>query len=203
MRINKLKSYFCFVLVGSLFFTTTVARASINRAALVLAKPSKYFGPQGQVISPELVDSYNQIKAQTKPFDMTQIIPSDIQASADSGFIFARIADQSISSLFNSAEMRATPIGKTATDVEKKLKQDVTLSQGQVLHKFTFQVQAFQSVARVDYTGYANATLKYQAADSSLGLEVFEKISKSKEVVVAHLNKPTDRVSSLSLRWNF
>ncbi len=179
------------------------APASINRAVLVLVKPSNLFGPSGEGLSPELIDNYNKIKASEKPFDAAQVIPEGMTPTEDSGLIFSRIADRSVSSFFNSAQMRATPLGQTATTVEQKMKQDVTVESAGIQHKMTFQVQAFQGLAKIDYSGLANATLKYQSRESIVGLEVFEKITKTKELVIGQLNKPDDRISSVNLRWNF
>jgi hypothetical protein len=177
--------------------------ASINRAVLTIVRPSKVFGLEGEFISPELIDTYNHIHAQQKPFDIGQIVPMDMQPSDNSNLIFSKIADRSVSVFMNSSEVRSTPFGKTTTSVEQKLKQDVTIEQGDIKHKIAFSIQAFQATARVDYTGYINATLKYQANEASTGLEVFETVSKGKDLVVSHTTKPDDRVSTVSMRWNF
>ena len=177
--------------------------ASINRAALVLVKPSSLFGPSAQGLSPELVDAYNKTKSDEKPFDPSLMIPTGMQPTADSNRVFSQVADQSVSSFFSSAQVRSTPFGKTATTVEQKMKQDVTLHSGEIEHKFVLRVQAFQALAKIDYTGYTNATLRYQARESSVDLEVFEKITKTKDLVLGQLNKPNDRISSVQVRWNF
>jgi hypothetical protein len=198
-------------LAGALFVCAGYAQphskrdpSAINRAVLVIVKPSKFFGnKQEPSLSPELIDSYNKVKASQKPFDLGTVIPSSLAPTDDSSAVFSKIADQSISSFFNSAQVRATPLGKTATTVEQKMKQDVTMHSGEIEHKFTFQVQAFQALAKIDYKGFTNATLKYEGHRSAMGLEVYEKITKDKELVLEQLNKPDDRVSSVNVRWNF
>jgi hypothetical protein len=178
--------------------------SAINRAVLVLVKPSKFFGNnQEPSLSPELIDSYNKVKAREKPFDVQTVIPTSLAPTDNSNAVFSKIADQSISSFFNSAQVRATPFGKTATTVEQKMKQDLVVQSGETQHKFTFQVQAFQALAKIDYTGFTNARLKYEGHSAAIGLEVFEKITKDKELVLEQLNKPDDRVSSVNVRWNF
>lgn len=167
-----------------------------------MSKPSSVFGSNID-IAPELLSSYNEAKSLDKPFDVAQVVPLDLRPSDDSNKIFSRVADQSLSSFFNSPAMRASPIGKTATEVEHKMKQDVVLIHGKTEHKLSFQVQAFQGIARVDYSGLTHACLKYQASESSLGLEVSEKVSRGQDLVVSHITKPTDRLSSVSMRWNF
>lgn len=179
------------------------APSSINRAVLVLVKPSSLFGPTGAALSPELIDTYRKIKASETHFDASQVIPEGMTPTEDAGLVFSKIADRSFSSFFNSAQMRSTPLGKTATTVEKKMKQDVTVESDGVKHKMTFQYQAFQGLAKIDYSGLANASLKYQARESILNFEVYEKLSKSKELVLGQMSSPADRVSSVNVRWNF
>lgn len=178
------------------------APSAINRAAVVMSKPSSVFGSNID-IAPELLSSYNEVKATEKPFDAAQVLPMDMRPTESSGEVFSRVADQSLSSFFNSPQMRASPIGQTATKVEHQLKQDVVLGRGAIEHKVSFQVQAFQGIARVDYSGLTHACLKYQASESSLGLEVSEKIARGQDLVVSHVAKPADRLSSVSMRWNF
>jgi hypothetical protein len=127
----------------------------------------------------------------------------DIEPGSSSNTVFSKIADKSLSTFINSDEVRATPFGKTTKTVEEKLKQDVTIQQGEIKHKLVFSVQAFQTTARVDYTGFVNATLKYQASEASTGLEVFEKVTKDKDLVLSHVAKPADQISAVSMRWNF
>jgi hypothetical protein len=177
--------------------------SAINRAVIVMSKPSAIFGSNID-IAPELLSSYNAVRASEKPFNAAQVVPMDMKPSENSNEVFSKVADQSLSSFFNSPEMRASPIGQTATEVEKKMKQDVSLGgSGTVEHKLSFQVQAFQGVAQMDYTGFTHACLKYQASESSVGVEIYEKVAGARDLILGHVDKPTDHLSTLSMRWNF
>jgi hypothetical protein len=172
--------------------------SAVSRDVMRLQKPVS------TAFSAELISSYNYVKSTEKPFDMVQLVPTDLSPTSDSSAVLSQVADRSLSTLLNSSEMRATPIGRTATSVEQKMKQEVVVSGGgPVQHKFTFQVQAFQAIARVDYKGFANASLKYKASESSLALEIWEKVTRTRDLVVSHISKPQDRVSSVGMRWNF
>ena len=173
------------------------APAAIPRDLIQMQKPAS------AAFSPDLIASYNYVKSTQKPFDITQVVPLDLQPTDDSNSVFSKVADQSLSSIFNSPELRQTPFGQTATQVEEKVRQDVVMNQGGIQHKLTFQVQAFQSVARLDYKGYTNASLKYKASESSMALEVWEKITRTRDVILSHITKPDDRLSSVAMRWNF
>jgi hypothetical protein len=206
----KLITIFLVVLVMAMMSFPKIAYgatrnpAAINRAAIAMATPSKILNISKE-ISPELLYTYQKLKAEQKPFDVSQVLPSDLTPTNDSNLVFSKIADRSLSSFFNSEQLRATPIGRTATQVEQKMKQDISIKANKIEHKFTFQIQAFQTIAKIDYRGLTNASLKYQASNSTMGLEVFDRLprTKNKDLVISHVANNTERISSLSVRWGF
>ena len=180
--------------------------ASIDSAAAVVKPSSIFHSDSGTTLSPELISAYQYVKSQEKAFDMAQVIPLSLQPTDNSSQVFSQIADKTAGVIFNSPAVRASSLGRTATDVEQKMKQEVVLSDGSpdsVKQKLNFNVQAFQTTARLDYTGYTHAAVKYQASASTLGFEVSEKVSGNKDLVVSHDIKPDDRLSQVSLRWTF
>jgi hypothetical protein len=179
--------------------------ASINRAVVMISTPSKvFYGQNGKSLSPELIATFNQIKASEKPLDLAQLIPLDMIPSDNSSQVFSQVADRSMTNFLNSPEVRATSFGRTATSVENSMKKEIVLGSAQsVQHKFNFNVQAFQTVAQVQYTGVTNAAVKYKISESKLAVEIFEKIKGGKDIVLSHISSPVDRISQLSLRWNF
>lgn len=156
-------------------------------------------------LSPELIKDYEVVKQREKNFDPGQVVPLDMKPTDDSGEVFSRIADYSLSNFFNSAAVKSSPLGKTADRVEKKVKQDIVIndSENHVQHKVSFQLQAFQEQAKIDYTGYLNASLKYHAPDSATIFEIQEPLAKNKEVYVNHTATPSDRLSEVGMRWSF
>ncbi|MEZ0391907.1 MAG: hypothetical protein ACAH59_06810 [Pseudobdellovibrionaceae bacterium] len=199
--------------VGQSFLSLTAANtksrrpASINRAAQTVAAPSKiFYGENGTSISPELIANYNHVKASEKPIDISSIIPLDMKPTHDSAAVFSQVADQSLTTLFNSPELRESSIGQTATAVEQKMKQEVVIGSEDpesTQHKLNFNVQAFQATAQVQYTGLTNAALKYKIAKNELAMEVFEKVASNQDVVLSHSISSADRVSEVSFRWSF
>jgi hypothetical protein len=178
------------------------APASINHAAIMMATPSKiFYGDDGTEISPELIANFNQVKASDKPVDMAELIPMDMQPSTSSSDVFAKVADKSMTTFWNSPSVRESSIGRTATDVEQTMKQEVVINGDDptaIQHKFNFNVQAFQTLAQIQYTGLTNAALKYKIAENLLSLEVSEKF-----LVVSHSIGRDYRLSEVNMRWTF
>jgi hypothetical protein len=183
--------------------------SSINRAAITVSTPSKvFYGENGQALSPELIANFYQIKATEKPLDMAELIPMDMQPSNNSTQVFTRVADRSLTTFLKSEAVRESTLGQTATAVQQKMKQEVVLGDGSgdpkaVQHKLNFNLQAFQAMAQVEYSGLTNAALKYKIAENKIALEVFEKISNNKDFVVSHSVSSADRISEVAFRWVF
>ena len=179
--------------------------AAINHQIVMQIQKNLLLDSQSRPsISPELIANYKQMKASEKPLDMSLLIPMDMSPSDDSVQVFSKVADKSANQFFNSSEMRATALGRTATSVENSMKQEVVFGGSQSTeHSFKFNLQAFQTLAQIQYKGFTNAALKYKANESKVALEIFEKILGGKDVVLSHVMSPSDRLSQLSLRWNF
>jgi hypothetical protein len=173
----------------------------------MMAAPSKiFYGNDGAEISPELIANYNQVKSNDKPLDMRLIIPLDMQPSSDSSAVMAQVADRSMTSFLNSSAVRESTVGRAATTVEQKMKQEVVFGSNDsksIQHKLNFNLQAFQALAQIQYTGYTNAAIKYKIAESKVALEMFEKFYGNHDVVLSHTIGRDNRVSELSVRWTF
>lgn len=184
------------------------APAAINRAALSIVQPSKIFYGEdgGDALSPEMIANFNVIRHDEKPLDVASLIPMDMQPTDSSSEVFSQVADKSMTTILNSEAVRGSTIGQAATKVEQKLKTEVTIGGSEpksIQHKLNFSAQAFQATAQVLYTGFTNAALRYKIAEHKLGVEVFEKVTGNKDVVMSHTMTPEDRLSEISVRWNF
>jgi hypothetical protein len=181
--------------------------ASINRAAIMVSTPSKiFYGEDGTSISPELIANFNHIKTADKPLDASSIIPIDMVASNDQSLVFAQVADRSLNSFLNSQAVRESTVGQAATTVEQKMKQEVIFggeNTASVQHKLNFSVQAFQTLAQIQYSGYTNAAIKYKIASAQVDVELFEKFSGNRDLVFNHTITKENRMSGMSMRWNF
>lgn len=180
---------------------------SINRAVILVTEPSRvFYGQNGKSLSPELIANFNSVKSTEKPIDTATYIPMDMPASGDSSFVFNQVADKSLGTILNSEAVRMSSVGRAATEVENNMKTEMVIGGGSpksLQHKLNFNVQAFQALAQVEYTGFTNAAVKYKVAENKVGLEVFEKIMTNKDLVLSHTASPADRVSEVSMRWTF
>ena len=139
--------------------------------------------------------------------DVGRVIPQTMQPTNDQGKIAAQIVDRSMNSYFDSADFKNSGIGRQTKSVEKKMQQNVAFGGGDdpmaTRHVFKFQMKATDQKAMVDYTGFFNAELSYQAGIQTTNLEVFEDLAARTKVVLAHLATPTDTRNVVSLRYNF
>ena len=173
----------------------------------MVSKPSKiFYGDDGEPISPELIANFNQVKASEKPWDPQEMIPIDMQPTNSASQVAAQVADRTATTLWNSPTIRESSIGHAATTVEETLKQEVVLGDSRpqsIQHKFNFNVQAFQTLAQIQYSGFTNAAIRYKITESKFAFELFEKITGNKDLVVSHTIGREDRLSAMSVRWTF
>jgi hypothetical protein len=181
--------------------------AAINRAALTVSTPSKvFYGENGQALSPDLIMNFNHMRATEKPFNIAEHIPLDMKPSNSTMEVFSQVADRSLSTFFNSPSVRESSLGKAATTVEQKMNQEVAFGgtdPKSIQHRLNFNVQAFQALAQVQYTGLTNAALKYKLTENKMALEVFEKVATNQDFVMSHTMSSSDQVSEVSFRWSF
>lgn len=183
--------------------------ASIGPGAS-LATPSKVFwGQMDEPLAPDLIAIYHSVKeqeAQEQHFQTGDIIPTSLAPTGDIKQVVNQIADRSTNTLFHSKSFRESAVGQTTTKVENSLKKEVVIGGHEpqsVQHKVNFNLEAFQSIARIQYTGYANAAVTYKIAEEKLGVEVSESVGRQQDLIVSHQVSPLDRFSQLSMRWSF
>jgi hypothetical protein len=136
--------------------------------------------------------------------DVAKYIPSSMANSNSQGFVASQILDRSMTSIFDSKEFQETSVGKASKSVEKSMAQDVAISGDDPLstkHIFKFQVKAANAKAQMDYTGFFNAQVSYQAASQTTNLEIFQDLSKTTKLVYDHSANPVETRNMVSLRW--
>lgn len=211
------KVVFAFFIFGVLAFrlieapTQVASRgpASSDRLLVALAKPSKWFGAGTFVPAP--ARQKNPATEQAH-LDASNYIPSDMAIDPElpsqqkGEIVVNRIADHSLTHYFNSPDFRKTSLGRTATDVEKKVKQEVVLkgaSKDSIEHKFNFQVQAFQTLAKVEYIGFAQFSVSYNFRYETADMELAEKINARQSISLVHSRAPSESKSHVRMSWSF
>jgi hypothetical protein len=139
--------------------------------------------------------------------DVGRVIPTDLAATSDGGEVALKIGDHALKNLLNSPAIKNSTVGRTATKVQDNLKTEMVVSSGAgkkaVDHKFTFQVLALQAVSRVQYKGWVNAEVNYNARAKESNVELTEKVWDNKEFVISHATSNVQDLSSVGLRWNW
>lgn len=137
--------------------------------------------------------------------DLNKIVPTDVTSKSDSA-VLQQMGDKAVQAWLKSSAMKDLSLVQTAQKVEQALKTEVELGDsedGETKHKLNFQVQAIQSVSRVDYKGFFDMTLSYNMRDSKTGVEIREKIFKNKDLFLNHSSDKDETTSMVGMRWGF
>ncbi len=137
--------------------------------------------------------------------DVEKIIPMDLQQTNDLNRVATQIADHSLQTWFNSAEVQGSVFGQTANSVQKKMATNITLKSNApraIEHKFCLQVLALQAMAKVQYTGWLNAVFNYDAKAAESMVEFSEKVF-NKDLFVNHTSSSRGNISSVGIKWGW
>lgn len=137
---------------------------------------------------------------------VAEIIPTDVKATDSTGSVMNRIMDRSLNYWYNNSGFKESAIGRVAEETQEKLKTDVVVkgaSPKATTHKFSFRIEAFQALAKVEYTGWMRAMVDYNAQKAQTNFAVREKIWKDKDLVVSHSMSSREGVSSMGVGWSW
>jgi hypothetical protein len=136
--------------------------------------------------------------------DLNKIIPSNVSATDPSNNVLKKIGDKAVNVWLKSSSMQQVSIVRAANKVEQAMKAEVDLApDSDVKQKLNFQVQAFQTLSRIDYTGYVDATVSYNLRDQKTGYEIRHKVFRNKDLYVNHTDSKSESLSSVGLKWSF
>ncbi|WP_413569343.1 hypothetical protein ACLWBD_01910 [Bdellovibrio sp. HCB117] len=137
--------------------------------------------------------------------DVAKVIPLDLKAGDSQGTVLGRIADRGFSLWFNSRMMKETALGRFAEQTQEKLKTDVVVpasSKEGVSHKFSFRVEAFQALAKVEYSGWLKAAFNYDAKAAATDIVLKEKY-RNKDLFVTHKANKDEDLSMVGVAWSW
>lgn len=137
--------------------------------------------------------------------DVEQIIPTDFTPDDGSSTVFSRIADRGFNYWYKNSEFKNSAVGRAAENAQEKLKTDVVVPSNKkgMNHKFSFRVEAFQTLAKMEYSGWTKAAVNYNAARAQTNFEVSEKVWKDKDLVLSHSVTSRENVSSAGVKWSW
>lgn len=139
--------------------------------------------------------------------DVEEVVPTSEIAPTDSGSsVISRILDKGFNYWYKNSELKKSAVGRAADSAQEKLKTDVVVpaaTKNGVSHKFSFRVEAFQTQAKLEYTGWTKAAVKYDASHARTNFEVSEKVWKNKDLVLSHSVTSREDVSSVGVKWSW
>jgi hypothetical protein len=174
-------------------------------ALLIVLSPAAFGRVDIKTTKPMIIPVDNVTPTITQK-DVAEVVPTDMKAEDSSSSIFSRIMDRGFNYWYKNSEFKNSAVGRAAEDAQQKLKTDVVVpakNKGGVNHKFSFRVEAFQTMAKMEYTGWTNAAVKYNAAKAETNFEVSEKVFKNKALVVSHSVTSREGVSSVGMKWSW
>ena len=132
--------------------------------------------------------------------------PKSVAAGDSESSVISKIADNSLSFLWDNSGFKNTSVGRAAEKVEKNLKMEMNFtdsSPSKTQHKFAFKILALQALAKLEYKGWLNAALNYNARSALAEAEVSEKIFKQQDFVFTFASTREETKSQVALRWNW
>lgn len=138
--------------------------------------------------------------------DVAKVIPLDVTPEDSTSKVMSRIADRSFNLWFNSSAVKNSRFGRMAEETQEKLKTDVVVpaeSPNGISHKISVRIEAFQAMAKMEYRGWLNAGINYDAKSSETNIEVNEEILDDKKLVVSHKVSKSEGLSMVGVGWSW
>lgn len=128
-----------------------------------------------------------------------RVLPKQVSSDESGHRVLSKMADSTVSYLWDTSPLRKTRLGQTAEAIEQKARlQAEVQGDNDVTHKFDFKVLLAQALARFEYKGWINAGINYDAHAAETEAEIVQSLSDGKELVVSQTvnsNETTSRVS--------
>ncbi|UYL10203.1 hypothetical protein B9G69_006375 [Bdellovibrio sp. SKB1291214] len=154
----------------------------------------------------KLVIPVDNVTPRITTTDVNRVIPTDNLGAETTSSMMGRIADRSFNLWFNSDVVQESLLGRVVQETQETLKTDVVVpaaTQQGISHKFSFRVEAFQALAKMEYKGWLNAAINYNARASETDVEVKEKVFDNKDLIVSHKGTSRDSLAMIGLAWQW
>jgi hypothetical protein len=155
-------------------------------------------------VGQDLVQVFDYVHGEKLSTDYSKIAPTDLPPGQDSTAVANKVADNTLQYWWNNSGAKNSSLGQGVTTVEKSMQKDVNLGSGASdakKQKLNFAVDAFQTQAKLKYEGYGNAEMIYQARDSSVALQMVEKVGRSQDLIFGV--RSSDQSSQVTYKYNW
>lgn len=141
---------------------------------------------------------------------LNKSVPAYIPPSQSESEVMKFFGDKMIQNWLSSPAVKNSSFGKAATSVEQAMKVEASIpgspvptgsGEKSIDHKFSFQYEALQAQAKVEYSGWAKAHFIHDSRIGQTALELSEKIFKNKDLVFNHTKTTIENRSFVGLRW--
>lgn len=138
--------------------------------------------------------------------DIAKVIPLDMTEGSSQSTVISRVVDRGVSLWMRSSTFKNSSLGRMAEETQEKLKTDIEVpatSEEGISHKFSVKVEAFQAMARLEYTGWVKAMINFDAKDSSTDIIFEEDVFENKKMIVSHKADREQALSMVGLAWSW
>jgi hypothetical protein len=129
----------------------------------------------------------------------TAFIPGSSEA-----VVMTKVADITVNYLMNNSALKQTAVMRFADKTKEKLKADIfvpALDGKGPNHKFSFKLEAFQALAKMEYTGWLKAAVNYDVKSSMTAISIQEKLFVDKVLSLKHESSKDQKFSMIGLAW--
>lgn len=147
-----------------------------------------------EVVNPESITSE----------DVAKVIPTNIEQGSTSTVVGRKVLDYSVNNILNSPRVKNSTVGRTADSVQKAMQTEVSFGnkkKGSIEHKINLQMQAFEQVAYMHYTGFADANVRYYLIPRNTTVEVVKSVASNTSLVYDYLSNEAEARNTISMRW--
>lgn len=186
-------------------------KASIKELILILGLLTLFSVNAFSAIPPEQVslNIHAYIEA-TAPALITKshveaVIPTDIPAGASEGTVSKMVLDKALKSALKSDFIRSSSVAQTADTLKDGINTEMAIGGDPndpeaIQHKFKVKLDPIQTRARIQYSGYFNATASFDKDDSRV--EISEKFYDY-QVNFVHQVNDVEALSIVQLQLNW
>jgi len=153
------------------------------------------------------LDIHEVLEAMPQPLitesQVAAIVPTDIPAGATNGTVGKMVLDKALKSALKSDFIKSSSVGQTADSLKDGLNTEMAIGGDptdptSIKHKFKVKVDPIQERAKLQYSGYVDASASYDK-----GAAVFE-INEHFDMYtlnISHTSNQTEDLSLVQLQW--
>lgn len=165
---------------------------------------SQCYDPDSKELNLQEIARLDQMAKSTTQASATEYLPMTLKASKDESGVAAQILEYNLDRLAQRGGWASTALAPITT-INRTLSGGIAISEDNNRSRqlVNFNVNAAQAMAALEYQGYVNARLAYQAQDSSMDLTISRKIYDNTQVAFHHVENNQETADRVSLRWTW